>query len=53
MKSKNKQQREQISASQAIEIMQKFCKSIGLDLVHEQPDGNRASIHFVNKPKKD
>ena len=44
-----------MSASQALKDMQDFCKSLGLELIHDtskyKTSQKIASIHFMNKSK--
>ena len=49
---KNKQ-KQPLSAEEAMNRMEAHCKSLGLNLTRNQQPKGTASIHFINKPKKD
>ncbi len=51
MDSKKQNQKQKVSASQAIKTMQEFCRTLGINLIHEQPKEKTASIRFIGKNK--
>ena len=49
---KNKQ-KQPLSAEEAMNRMEAHCKSLGIPYSQNQKAKGTASIHFINKPKKD